>query len=283
MSAYERIAGVVRYLEANRAAQPDLATLAREAGLSPSRFHRLFVAWAGVTPKEFLECLTVAEVKRRLRAGEDVLRAALESGMSGPGRAHDLCVRLEAASPGEWKSGGAGWTVVAGMAESPFGRCLIAEGPRGVCHLTFPGREEEAGEWARLEATWPAANVLQDDGVASGWVERIFRREGDGRAGTAGVRAYVRGSEFQVRVWRALLEIPAGALVTYGQLAARVGCAGAARAVGSAVGRNPLGYLIPCHRVIRGTGVVGEYRWGRERKVAMLMRETGGRLGGVAG
>jgi AraC family transcriptional regulator of adaptative response/methylated-DNA-[protein]-cysteine methyltransferase len=274
MDDYERIARVIRYLDAHRAEQPDLAALAAYAGLSPFHFHRLFSAWAGITPKDFLQCLTLAHAKDLLLKGESVLQAAVGAGLSGPGRLHDLCVSLEAASPGELKSGGAGWTIMAGFAASPFGRYLVGEGPRGICHLSFiePGVETAALD--NLRAEWPGARLRRDDAAAASLAAHIFDR--GAHVGTRpALRACVRGTAFQVRVWRALLRIPPGALVSYGRLAAALGAPKAARAVGTAVGRNPLAYLVPCHRVIRETGVLGGYRWGAMRKQALLAWESG--------
>jgi AraC family transcriptional regulator of adaptative response/methylated-DNA-[protein]-cysteine methyltransferase len=271
---YERVASVIRHLDRNHTDQPDLNTLAARVHLSPYHFHRLFSAWAGVTPKDFLQCLTLSHAKARLSAGASVLDAALAGGLSGPGRLHDLCVSLEAASPGELKSGGEGWTMWAGMAASPFGKCLIAEGPRGICALAFVEPTGLAAEWASLRRQWPGVRLRRDDALAGRLAEQIFDR----RAGSEerkGIRAFVRGTEFQVRVWRALLQVPPGALISYGQLAEVAGCSNAARAVGTAVGRNPVAYLIPCHRVIRETGVLGHYRWGEVRKRAMIAWESG--------
>jgi AraC family transcriptional regulator, regulatory protein of adaptative response / methylated-DNA-[protein]-cysteine methyltransferase len=272
MNDYERIARVIRHLDDCHMEQPDLATLADLVGLSPYHFHRLFVAWAGITPKDFLQCLTLADARARLSQGANVLDAALAGGLSGPGRLHDLCVNLEAASPGELKSGGEGWTVSAGFAASPFGECLIAESPRGVCHLSFLDPGDVEVEWAGLKQLWPRARVWRDDAVAARLAERIFARQGGAHAEPA-LRGFVRGTAFQVRVWRALLRVRPGALVSYGRLAVAAGRPNAARAVGTAVGGNPLAYLIPCHRVIRETGVLGNYRWGAVRKRAMVAWE----------
>lgn len=272
MRDYDRIARVIRYLDEHHVEQPDLAALAGCAGLSPFHFHRLFSAWAGVTPKDFLQCLTVRHAKALLREGESVTAVALDAGLTGPGRLHDLCVSLEAASPGEWKSGGAGWTISAGWAESPFGACLIAAGPRGICHLAFADPGDEAAAWQRLCADWPRAQIQRDEAAAARFAERIFTPSAVA-AGQPALRAVVRGTPFQLRVWRALLQLRPGTLASYSQVAAAVGEPAAARAVGNAVARNPLAYLIPCHRVIRETGIVGHYRWGRTRKQAMLARE----------
>jgi AraC family transcriptional regulator of adaptative response/methylated-DNA-[protein]-cysteine methyltransferase len=273
MNDYERIARVIRYLDGHHTEQPDLNELARQTGLSPFHFHRLFTNWAGVTPKDFLQCLTLEQAKESLRNGASVLDSSLEAGLSGPGRLHDLCVKLEAASPGEMKVGGAQWTIVAGFAASPFGTCLIAESPRGICHFSFIEDGDEDAAWVGLEEDWPKARLKRNDSAAARIVEKIFTHPIDQDSRPV-LRAFVQGTKFQVRVWRALLEIPPGQFTSYGRLAAAVGQPTAARAVGNAVGQNPLAYLIPCHRVIRETGVIGNYRWGRIRKRAMVGWET---------
>jgi AraC family transcriptional regulator, regulatory protein of adaptative response / methylated-DNA-[protein]-cysteine methyltransferase len=273
MSDYERVARVIRYLDEHHTEQPDLAALAGHAGLSPFHFHRLFSAWTGVTPKDFLQCLTITHAKAMLRGGGSVLDSALDAGLSGPGRLHDLCVSLEAASPGELKSGGAAWTLVAGFAPSPFGTCLVAVSPRGICHLSFVERGDADAAWAGLRQEWPNARARRDDSAAGKISRRIFARRGS-RHARPPLRACVQGTAFQLRVWRALLEVPFGRLTTYGRLAAAVGKPTAARAVGAAVGQNPLAYLIPCHRVIRETGVSGGYRWGPTRKRALVAWES---------
>ncbi len=271
LNDYERIARVIRYLDEHRAEQPDLAALAKRAGLSPFHFHRLFSAWAGVTPKDFLQCLTLAHVKQSLQNGKSILDTALDAGLSGPGRAHDLCISLDAASPGEIKAGGEGWTLIAGFAETPFGKSLIAESPRGICHLAFVEPSGEDAAWAELHENWPNARLRRNDSAAAKVASQIFTRPR--RRSRSALRAFVQGTPFQLRVWRALMRIPSGHLTTYGRLAAGLDMPSAARAVGSAVGANSLAYLIPCHRVIRETGVVGEYRWGNIRKRALLMWE----------
>ncbi len=270
MNNYERVARIIRYLDASHTSRPDLATLAQYAGVSRYHFHRLFSAWAAVTPKDFLQCLTLSHAKALLAQGASVLDVALTAaGLSGPGRLHDLCVSLEAASPGELKSGGEGWTIAAGYTDSPFGRCLIGEGPRGICHLAFIESQQEAPEWATLQRNWPNAALYRNDNRAAQLAGRIFERPA--HTGTRpALRAYVSGTAFQLRVWRALLQVRPGTLISYGGLAAALGKPAAARAVGTAVGQNPLAYLVPCHRVIRQTGVIGDYRWGAVRKRAML-------------
>lgn len=273
MNDYERIALVIRYLDERHTEQPDLTTLAQYAGLSPFHFHRLFSAWAAITPKDFLQCLTLSHAKALLRKGDSVLDAALTAGLSGPGRLHDLCVSLEAASPGELRSGGEGWTIFVGFADSPFGRCVVGESPRGICHLSFVESEDDQTALAVLQASWPKARLHRDDSAASRLVVRVFERPVRSHSRPA-LRGFVRGTAFQVRVWRALLRVQPGTLISYGRLAAAVGKPAAARAVGAAVGRNPLAYLVPCHRVIRETGAVGDYRWGPVRKRAMVAWES---------
>lgn len=269
MNDYERIARIIRYLNEHYTEQPTLETLAREAGLSSFHFHRLFASWAGVTPKDFVQCLTIAHARRLLHQGENVLDTALDTGLSGPGRLHDLCVTLEAVSPGELKSGGAGSTITYGTTDTPFGKCLVGRTPRGLCHLAFLDASNRSSPKSEIAATWPRARLVADNAAAEAATGDLFQ---SGRKKQT--KAWVRGTNFQLRVWRALLEVPRGCLVSYGQLASAIGDPRAARAVGSAVGANPLAYLIPCHRVIRETGVLGDYRWGRERKGALVAWET---------
>lgn len=268
MNDYERVARLVHFLGENYRQQPDLADIAAVAGLSPSRVHRLFSQLVGVTPKDFVQGLTADLAKFLLRDGASVLDAALDAGLSGPGRLHDLCVSLEAASPGEWKHGGRDLVLRHGFAFSPFGRCLVAETDRGLCHLSFA----EAGEdRTALRHSWPAARFQRDDQRAEDLVRAIFAPDPP----IPTLRAFVRASRFQHRVWRALLAIPPGSLASYGQIAAAIGHPGAGRAVGRAVGANPLAILIPCHRIIRQTGQIGAYHWGVERKRCLLARELG--------
>jgi AraC family transcriptional regulator of adaptative response/methylated-DNA-[protein]-cysteine methyltransferase len=270
---YERIARVIRYLDECHAEQPDLSTLSKHAGLSPFHFHRLFTTWAGITPKDFLQCLTQSHARELLRKGKSILDVAMDTGLSGPGRLHDLCVNLEAASPGELKSGGMGWTVEVGVANSPFGRCLVGQSPRGICHFSFFDTGNLAVALAALQADWPNARLHRDDSMATRISTRIFSRNRPTRTQSP-LRVLVQGTVFQVRVWQALLKVPSGTLVSYGSLATALNQPSAARAVGSAVGQNSLAYLIPCHRVIRETGIIGDYRWGSVRKRALVAWES---------
>ena len=266
MNSYARMERVVRWLDAHARSQPSLAEMAAAAGLGESQFHREFVRWTGVTPKDFVQCLTLADARERLAGGGKVLETAVDVGLSGPGRLHDLCVSLEAASPGEIQSGGAGLTVRWGVAASPFGTAAVGETERGLCLLSFLEGDAVPGG---IESQWPGAVWIRDDGLAARRLASLFRRP----ASPGVLRAWVRGSAFQVRVWRALLAIPPGALSSYGRLAEAIGRPGAARAVGAAVGANPVAVLIPCHRVIRETGAVSGYRWGVGRKRAILAWE----------
>lgn len=275
MHEYERISRVIQFVHENRTDQPDLATLARVAGLSRFHFNRMFSRWAGVTPQRYLQSLTSAHAKQLLQNGESVLDAALETGLSGPGRLHDLCVNLEAASPGEIKSGGRDWVIRAGFVDTPFGICLVAESARGICHLSFAEAADASYGDAAIRSDWPNARIHWDDAAAAKRLSGVFRKvEPDKPTPRPALRAIVRGTRFQLQVWRALLRIPHGALISYGRLAEALGNRQAARAVGTAVGQNPIAYLIPCHRVIRETGEFGGYRWGSTRKKALIAWET---------
>lgn len=273
---YARIARAIEFLRQNAAAQPGLAAAARQAGLAEHHFQRLFTAWAGVSPKRFLQFLTVEDARRRLAATRNTLDLAAEVGLSGGGRLHDLFVTLEAMSPGEARAGGAGLDIRWGLHESPFGTALLGLTARGVCALHFV--DATAGAAERLREAWPRAVLKRDQAATEDTARRIFAPLARPRQPLA---VLVKGSNFQVQVWRALLALPAGALTTYGDLAAALGKPQAARAVGAAVGANAIAWLIPCHRVIRASGVISGYRWGTARKAAMLGREAAGSENGT--
>lgn len=262
---YMRVAKAIRYLEENFRRQPELAEVASAMGISEYHFQRLFRRWAGVSPKRFLQFLTADYARALLRQSATVLDAALEAGLSGPGRLHDLLVSVDAVTPGETRRRGEGLTLRHGIHPTPFGPCLLAASDRGVCALSFvePGGERAAVE--ELARRWEHALLTSDPAATAPLAERIF-----GGAGGEPLTLHLRGTNFQIRVWEALLRIPEGAVATYGQVADGVGEPAAVRAVGSAVGRNPLAFLIPCHRVIRSTGAFGGYAWGLTRKRAML-------------
>lgn len=268
-SDYARVEHALRYLDENARRQPTLAEVARSVHLSPFHFHRLFRRWAGVTPKQFLQAVTVARGKALLDTGAGVLGAALGAGLSGPGRLHDHFVVVEGVSPGEWKARGAGLVIRYGVHPSPFGPVLAAATERGLCALRFAADEDAAAELAELAAEWPNARLVADPGATREPALQAF-----GGADRRRVALRVRGTPFQLQVWRALLAVPEGATLSYGALARRIGRPGAARAVAGAVAANPVGYLIPCHRVIRTLGVLGGYRWGVDRKRALLAWEA---------
>ncbi len=276
MNDYQRVARVIEYLDTHYQEQPNLEALASHVGLSQFHFHRLFSKWAGATPKDFLQCLTAARAKELLRRGESVLDAAHEVGLSGPGRLHDLCVTLEAASPGELKSGGEDFTIRFGAAPTPFGDWLVGEGPRGICHVAFFDENGLEAAVAQLRGEWPRASLVPDDGGGAQRLADSVFDDSDEPGARDPLRIFVRATPFQLRVWRALIRIPAGALVSYRALAAHAGNPKASRAVGTAVSQNSVAYLIPCHRVIRETGVIGNYRWGQTRKRAMIAWEDEG-------
>lgn len=268
MTSYERIEKVIRYIEAHRLEQPRLDTLARVAGLSEFHFHRLFRRWAGTTPKAFLKYLTSEHAKTLLLQSKDVLSASFEAGLSGPGRLHDLLVSVEGVTPGELKARGEGLEIRHGLAQTPFGPAFFAWTRRGVCGLEFEGAAGRAGALRRLRARWPKARLLADAAGAAALSKKVFARK---RAGA--VPVLLAGTPFQLKVWAALLRIPAGKTAAYGDVARAIGRPKAARAVGAAVGKNAVAYLIPCHRVLRGAGLLGGYRWGPARKRALLAWE----------
>jgi AraC family transcriptional regulator of adaptative response/methylated-DNA-[protein]-cysteine methyltransferase len=267
---FEQMARAIRWLVARRDAQPRLADLADVLGRSPWHAQRVFTRWAGLSPKQFLAQLTLEAAKARLRAGASVLDAALEVGLSGPSRLHDLFVRLEAMTPGEYRALGAGLELRFGVHPTPFGPALFVTSPRGLARLAFLGEGGLEATLAEARADWPRSRFVEDPSATAELPAAVFARAED----AAPLRVLVKGTAFQVRVWRALLRIPEGAVATYGGLAAALGAPGASRAVGAACGRNRIGWLIPCHRVIRESGALGGYHWGLDRKRAMLALEA---------
>lgn len=263
---YARIEAAIRYLDNHHEDQPDLATVAAEVGLSPFHFQRLFQRWAGVSPKRFLQFLTVEHARRLLAADAPVLDVALDVGLSGPSRLHDLFVACEAMTPGEARRGGAGIEIAYGLHPSPFGDCLIGVTARGIAALSFVLADGPDAAIARLAERWPGAALRHDQGATAEPARRVF--EG------GEVALHLRGTNFQVKVWEALLRIPAGHAVAYEDVARAIGKPGAMRAVGRAAGANPVAFLVPCHRVIRKTGPFSGYAWGPERKRAILAWES---------
>lgn len=271
---YQQIARAIRFIEASALAQPSLTQVAEHVGLSPYHFQRLFQRWAGVSPKRFLQYLTAAHARQLLQESLPVLEASFAVGLSSPGRLHDLLLVVDAVTPGELKSGGAGLTIRYGFHATPFGDCLIGVTGRGVCALEFMDDEARSEPVGRLQGAWPRALLNRDQATTGRVVQQIFDRSS--AAPERELKLLLQGSNFQLKVWHALLRIPEGRLASYGYLAGQLNCRSAGRAVGRAVGQNPIAYLIPCHRVLRQTGQLGGYRWGLERKQAILGREQVG-------
>jgi len=267
-SDYTRVERAIRYLEAHAQEQPSLPELARQAGLSEYHFQRLFRRWAGVSPKDFLQCLTLSRAKVLLAASASLMDTSLELGLSGPGRLHDLFLGLEAMTPGEFKRGGEGLTLQWGVHATPFGEALFALAPRGICGLSFLEGASRAEAVADFQERWPAARLVEDSRRTEHLADEVVARMRG--AVPRPLSLVVRGSPFQVKVWQGLLAIPEGRVASYQGLARAIGEPHASRAVGTALSQNPIGYLIPCHRVIRATGAVGEYCWGALRKQALL-------------
>lgn len=275
---YRRMEQAIRYLDENQGRQPTLKEAAGRVHMSEFHFQRVFTSWVGISPKRFLQYLTKERARQLLRSPAsdgDLLNVSYQSGLSGPGRLHDLFVTTEALTPGEVKRLGDGVRISYGFHLSPLGECLVASTPRGVCWLSFieagAGGGTEAA-LAELRRRWPRAELVQDENAAGAVVNQTFGLEAPSVAQP--LHLDLRGSNFQLKVWEALLRIPTGSMVTYGDLAVYIGMPGAARAVGHAVGQNPVPVLVPCHRVIRKTGELGGYHWGLERKRALLGWET---------
>ena len=268
---YERIANAIAFIRDNAGQQPSLDQIASHVGLSPWHFQRKFRAWVGVSPKRFLEFLTVQHAKELLDKSASVLDTALDLGLSGPGRLHDQFVSIEAVTPGQYKRFGSGLLICHGIHPSPFGLMLLAVTDKGICELAFGSLERLDHEAEDLQKRWPAAQIAHDPQRTAPIAERLFNpgnRELDGQ--NTGFQLFVKGTNFQVNVWRALLRIPEGSLISYKQLAQLTGNPAAVRATASAVGANPVSYLIPCHRILRSSGELGGYHWGVERKRAMI-------------
>jgi len=266
---YQLIAEALHWLCENQQDQPSLEALAKHVGLSPHYMQRIFQDWTGVTPKQFLKYLTKTQALERLRQGQTVLDSAIASGLSGPGRLHDLLITTQAMTPGEAKRKGAGVDVSFGYGMTPFGEALLAWTDKGVCFLGFCHEEGKQHTWSHFNQQWPDANLNETSMEAGRKLCEIFDQKDHKQ-----LKVWLRGSPFQLMVWEALLSLPAGSHCTYGQLAAFTGNAGASRATGTAIGRNPVSWLIPCHRVINSLGGLGGYRWGTTTKQAMVGLEA---------
>jgi AraC family transcriptional regulator of adaptative response/methylated-DNA-[protein]-cysteine methyltransferase len=269
---YQRIEKAITYLQTHFLEQPDLAEIARAVHLSEFHFQRLFTRWAGISPKRFLQFLTVEHAKRQLAEFKPVLEVALDSGLSSPGRLHDLFVSVDAVSPGEFKTRGADIKVAHGVHPTPFGPCLLGLTHRGICWLSFLGKDTGSQAFEEMKAHWSGANFTERPDLTAPVIGRIF--SGTEPEITSPLSLLVMGTNFQVKVWQALLNIPAGAVASYNSIGTLIGAGRASRAIGSAVAHNAIAYLIPCHRIIRSTGLLGGYRWGETRKRAILAWEA---------
>jgi len=269
---YSRIEKAILFLEENYQRQPELREVAQSVHLSEFHFQRLFRRWAGISPKRFIQFLTLEHAKKLLGGSHSVLDATYDAGLSSPGRLHDLFVNIEAMTPGEFKAQGAGLRISYGFHPSPFGECLLAVTERGICGLGFVGAGGRAQILRDFRSRWPEAHWEENPRVTQPYIRRIFG--GEKRNGNRPLTLLLQGTNFQLKVWEALLKIPMGSVVPYEDLATRVCSARAARAVGGAVGKNPIAFLIPCHRVIRKAGGIGGYHWGAARKKAILAWEA---------
>ncbi|HVI48731.1 MAG TPA: methylated-DNA--[protein]-cysteine S-methyltransferase [Chitinophaga sp.] len=264
---YRRIADAIGFFRDNFKSQPKLEEVAQHVHLSPFHFQRMFQQWAGVTPKQFLQYLSVEHAKEILKnTGASLFDTALETGLSGTGRLHDLFIKVEGMTPGEYKNGGALLKINYSFADSPFGQLIVASTPKGICHMAFVDEGEDAA-FAKLKAIFPNAaynrivDMIQQNALF------VFSQDW---SRLDEIKLHLKGTDFQIKVWETLLAVPSGGLTTYSTLAKKAGYDGASRAVGTAVGHNPVAFLIPCHRVIKATGDIGQYHWGALRKSAII-------------
>lgn len=270
---YDCVRRAIGFISERWREQPAIESIAEAAGVTPDELHLLFRRWAGLTPKAFMQALTLDHAKSLLRDSASVLDAALESGLSGPGRLHDLFVTHEAMSPGEWKSGGAGMVLRYGLHPSPFGTAVVIESARGLAGLAFADPGEEPAALADMQRRWPRASYIEDAAGTAALAQRIF----DSRQWRAEqpLRVVLIGTDFEVRVWETLLKIPMGRAVSYSDIAGCISLPKASRAVGAAVGKNPVSFVVPCHRALGKGGALTGYHWGLTRKRAMLGWEAG--------
>ena len=263
---YSRIADAISYIKENFKTQPGLEEVAEKIHVSPFHFQRLFTEWAGVSPKKFLQYITVEHAKKMLKENQATLfEAAFETGLSGTGRLHDLFINIEGMSPGEFKNGGEKLNINYSFAETPFGNILVASTAKGICHMAFADSEEQTLQ--ALQEMFPNAVYHQMVDLAQQNVLYIFTHNW---SKLNQIKLHLKGTEFQLKVWETLLKIPMGQLDTYGNIAKQILQPTASRAVGTAIGDNPVAFLIPCHRVIQSTGIFGQYHWGSIRKTAMI-------------
>jgi AraC family transcriptional regulator, regulatory protein of adaptative response / methylated-DNA-[protein]-cysteine methyltransferase len=270
---YDVVRKAIGHIRGHWREQPEIETIAEAAGVTPTELHHLFRRWAGLTPKAFLQALTLDGARQLLRDSASVLDATYEVGLSGPGRLHDLFVTHEAMSPGEWKSGGEGLTIHFGFHPSPFGSALVMATERGLAGLAFADPGEEKAALADMKSRWPRAACAEDSARTAAIARRIF--DPSQWSPNEPLRVVLIGTDWEVRVWEALLQIPMGRLATYSGIAGKLAAPKAARAVGAAVGKNPVSFVVPCHRVVGKAGDLTGYHWGITRKRAMLGWEAG--------
>jgi AraC family transcriptional regulator of adaptative response/methylated-DNA-[protein]-cysteine methyltransferase len=270
-SDYAKVEKAIQFINAHVREQPSLADVAAEVDLSEFHFQRLFQRWAGVSPKRFLQFLTLEEAKRMLAESRSLLDTSYAVGLSGPSRLHDLFLGLERMTPGEYKAQAGGLTVHWGVEDTPFGPALFAALDRGLCGLSFLQEESPEAAFTELRAHWPGARLEASPARVRAYAESLNARM-RGRLDQP-LSLILKGTPFQFKTWEALLRVPSGQAIAYRDLAKMVEAPGASRAIGSAVGRNPIAWLIPCHRVIQSTGALGQYHWGAPRKAAMLTFE----------
>jgi len=269
-AAYGTVAEAIRFIRSHAREQPALEEIAAHVGLSIFHLQRVFSVWAGISPKRFLQYLTRDHARALLRDSHDVLAAAHETGLSGPSRLHDLMVACDAVTPGEVRALGAGLEITCGFGLTPLGLVIAGTTSRGLCHLQFTESNDRAGGIDALRAEWPLARLIRDDNAVAEIIDRLFATNRDDQP----FHLLLRGTNFQIKVWEALLRIPAGEVVSYRTLARMSGNPHAQRAVGTALAHNRIALLIPCHRVIRESGEIGQYRWGSERKTALIAYES---------
>jgi AraC family transcriptional regulator, regulatory protein of adaptative response / methylated-DNA-[protein]-cysteine methyltransferase len=270
---YDIVRRAIAHISGHWRSQPEIEEIAEAAGVTPTDLHHLFRRWAGLTPKAFLQALTLDRARSLLRDSASVLDASYEVGLSGPGRLHDLFVTHEAMSPGEWKSGAEGLTVSYGFHPSLFGTALIMATERGLCGLAFSDLGEERAALDDMRRRWPRANCVEDSARTAPIAARIFDKQRWRQ--DQPLRVVLIGTDFEVRVWETLMRIPMGHATTYSTIAGTIGSPKAVRAVGAAVGKNPISFVVPCHRVLGKSGDITGYHWGLTRKRAMLGWEAG--------
>ena len=271
---FARIAEAIEYIRTNFKNQPGLDEVAQKVSLSPSHFQRLFTDWAGVSPKKFLQYVSIEYAKSILKEGGATLfDTAYETGLSGTGRLHDLFINIEGMTPGEYKNGGEKLIIIYSFAETPFGDIIVASTEKGICHMAFVGEGGESDALENLQSRFPNASYLKKLNMAQQNALFIFTRDWS-RLGE--IKLHLKGTEFQLKIWETLLRIPMGKLTTYGNIANHINVPQASRVVGTAVGDNPVAFLIPCHRVIRSSGELGGYHWGLNRKAAIIGWEAAG-------